>query len=217
MDDPSLEPALHTGALRGLERINAVSVTARALWRPLRRLAGTRPLRVLDIACGAGDVAIGLRQRARREGLPIEVAACDMSARAVAHARGRAEERGADVEFFTCDVLKDEFPSGYDAHLCTLFLHHLRESEAVELLRRMATGRALLVSDLVRGRPGYWAARLGMRLLTRSRVVHDDARASVEAAFTRAELGALADAAGLRGARIRSHWPFRMLLEWSRA
>lgn len=156
MDDPSLEPALHTGALRGLERINAVSVTARALWRPLRRLAGTRPLRVLDIACGAGDVAIGLRQRARREGLPIEVAACDMSARAVAHARGRAEERGADVEFFTCDVLKDEFPSGYDAHLCTLFLHHLRESEAVELLRRMATGRALLVSDLVRGRPGSY-------------------------------------------------------------
>jgi SAM-dependent methyltransferase len=216
MDDPALDPALHAGALKGLERINAVSATARALWGPLRRLVGKGPVRVLDLACGAGDVAIGLRQRARRESLPIEVAACDVSPRAVAHARGRAEEHGADVEFFTCDVLKDEFPSGYDVHLCALFLHHLREGEAVELLRRMATGRALLVSDLVRSRPGYWAARLGTRLLTRSKVVHDDARSSVEGAFTRAELRALAEAAGLRGARIRSHWPFRMLLEWSR-
>lgn len=217
MDDPSLDPALHEGALRGLERINAISATARALWGPLVRLAGTRPLRVLDLACGAGDVAIGLRRRARHAGRPIDVAACDVSPRAVAHARERAEAGGEAVEFFACDVLKDPFPRGYDVHVCSLFLHHLREGEAVELLRRMATGRALLVSDLVRSRPGYWAARVGTRLLTRSAVVHADARASVEGAFTRAELHALADAAGLKGARIRPHWPFRMLLEWSRA
>jgi SAM-dependent methyltransferase len=217
MDDPSLDPALHTGALKGLERINAVSATARALWGPLRRLAAGRPLRVLDVASGAGDVAIGLRRRARAEGLAIEVAGCDVSPRAVAHARSRAADHGADVEFFPCDVLKDPFPRGYDVHVCTLFLHHLREGEAVELLRRMSSARALLVSDLVRGRAGYWAARLGTRLLTRSSIVHDDARTSVEGAFTRAELHALAGAAGLEGARIRGHWPFRMLLEWSRA
>ncbi len=217
MDDPSLDPVLHAGALRGLERINAVSATARVLWGPLARLARTRPLRVLDLACGAGDVAIGVRQRARREGVPIQVGACDVSPRAIAYARARAEEQDADVEFFSCDVLREAFPRGYDVYLCTLFLHHLRESEAVELLRRMALGRALLVSDLVRSRPGYWAARVGTRFLTRSPVVHADARASVEGAFTRAELSALADAAGLRGARIRPHWPFRMLLEWSRA
>ncbi len=217
MDDPSLDPALHTGALRGLERINAVSATARVLWGPLARLAEGKPLRVLDLACGAGDVAIGLRQRARRAGVPLHVSACDVNPRAVAHARARAEERDADVEFFACDVVRDAFPRGYDVYVCTLFLHHLRESEALELLRRMASGRALLVSDLVRSRSGYWAARVGTRFLTRSAVVHDDARASVEGAFTRPELLALADAAGLKGASVRSHWPFRMLLEWFRA
>ena len=217
MDDPSLDPALHTGALTGLERINAVSATARALWGPLARLAGARPLRVLDLACGGGDVAIGLRRRARRAGLPIVVHGCDLSTRAVAHARARAEARLEKVEFFACDVLGDRFPGGYDVYLCTLFLHHLRESEAVELLRRMASGRGLLVSDLVRSRPGYWAARLGTRFLTRSPVVHEDAAASVEGAFTPAELHALAAAAGLEDARIRPHWPFRMLLEWCRA
>lgn len=217
MDDPALDPALHEDALRGLERINAVSATARALWRPLERLAAGGRLRVLDLACGAGDVAIALRRRARRKGIPIEVAACDRSPRALAHARERARRLGADVELFSCDVLGDAFPVGFDAYVCTLFLHHLRESEAVELLRRMATGRALLASDLVRSQTGYWAARLGTRFLTRSPVVHADAPASVEGAFTPAELRALADAAGIAGARIRSHWPFRMLLEWERA
>lgn len=217
MDDPSLDPDLHVGALRGLERINAVSATARALWAPLRRLARGGRLRVLDLACGAGDVAIALRRRARRVGLPIEVSACDLSERAVAHARSRALEQGVDVEVFACDVLGARFPAGYDVHLCTLFLHHLREGEAVELLRRMSSGRALLASDLVRGRPGYWAARVVPRFLTRSPVVHADATASVEGAFTPLELRALADAAGIAGARIRRHWPFRMLLEWERA
>jgi SAM-dependent methyltransferase len=216
MDDPSLDPVLHEGALRGLERINAVSATARALWGPLRRLAAAGRLRLLDLACGAGDVAIALRRRARRAGLPLDVAACDVSPRAVAHARARAAAHGVDVEVFPCDVLGDRFPRGYDVYLCTLFLHHLREGEAVELLRRMASGRALLASDLVRSRPGYWAARVGTRFLTRSAVVHADATSSVEGAFTAAELRSLADAAGITGARIRPHWPFRMLLEWER-
>jgi SAM-dependent methyltransferase len=216
MDDPTLDPALHEGALRGLERINAVSATARALWGPLRRLARGGPLRMLDLACGAGDVAIALRRRARRAGLPIDVAACDRSPRALAHASARAREQGEEVDLFACDVLGDGFPAGYDVYVSTLFLHHLREGEAVELLRRMASGRALLASDLVRGPPGYWAARLGTRFLTRSPVVHADGPASVEGAFTPAELRSLADAAGIPGARIRRHWPFRMLLEWER-
>jgi SAM-dependent methyltransferase len=216
MDDPSLDPALHEHALAGLERINAVSATARALWGPLRRLSGGARLRVLDLACGAGDVAIALRRRARRAGLPVDIAACDKSPRAVAHARARADALGEQVELFACDVLGDGFPGGYDVYLCTLFLHHLREAEAVELLRRMASGSALLASDLVRSRPGWWAARVGTRFLTRSPVVHADATASVEGAFTPGELRTLADAAGIPGARIRPHWPFRLLLEWER-
>jgi SAM-dependent methyltransferase len=216
MDDPGLDPALLTGALRALERINLVSATARAMWAPIARVARKgATLRVLDVGCGAGDVAMALERRARRAGLAVEVEACDLNGHAVAHARARAAELRAGVRFFECDVLRD-FPRGYDVYACSLFLHHLRDADAVEVLRRMGAGRALVASDLVRSRAGYWAAHVGARCLTRSPVSRADGPASVAAAFTRAELRGLAAAAGLERALVRPQWPFRMLLEWQR-
>jgi hypothetical protein len=60
------------------------------------------------------------------------------------------------------------------------------------------------------------AAQLGSRVLTTSHVVHVDGPRSVEGAFTRAEALALAERAGLNGARVSRRWPFRWLLTWRR-
>src|SRR5438270_878835 len=107
---------------------------------------------------------------------------------------------GAEVRFFQADVLREPLPSGYDAVISSLFLHHLTEEQAVALLRRMgAAGRIVLVNDLVRSRPGYLLAWLGTRLLSRSEVVHFDGQRSVEGAFTPVEARRLAEAAGLAG------------------
>jgi hypothetical protein len=102
--------------------------------------------------------------------------------------------------------------------MCSLFLHHLDEPQAVELLRRMSESarHLVLVNDLIRGRLGYALAWLGTRLLTRSRVVHVDGPLSVEGAFTRAEALELAERAGLHGATIVRRWPCRFLLTWQR-
>ncbi len=64
MDNPGLDAAAHAAALRGLGRINAVSGSVRIVWRGIeaaaRRRAASergRALRVVDLACGGGDVA----------------------------------------------------------------------------------------------------------------------------------------------------------------
>jgi SAM-dependent methyltransferase len=89
MDRPDLEPARHERALAGLARLNLWSGSAGILWPPLANLARRlrRPLRVLDLASGAGDVPVRLWRRARRAGLSLEIDGCDRSATAVAHAR----------------------------------------------------------------------------------------------------------------------------------
>jgi 2-polyprenyl-3-methyl-5-hydroxy-6-metoxy-1,4-benzoquinol methylase len=221
MDQPGLDEARHRQALRGLARINAVSGTARTLWRPilhLRRSLGGPRLRLLDIATGGGDVPIRLWWRAKRAGVPLDVEACDVSATALQFAEQQANRAGAAVRFFRLDALHDPVPDGYDVITSSLFFHHLDEPDVVALLWRLAAAarHLLLVSDLRRSRLGYALTWAGTRLLSRSPVVHYDGPVSATAAFTIGEMAALATQAGLTGVRIDRRWPFRFLLQWRR-
>jgi 2-polyprenyl-3-methyl-5-hydroxy-6-metoxy-1,4-benzoquinol methylase len=216
MDQPDMAGERHVHALRGLERINAWSGSARLLWPSLAQLAravsGT--VRVLDVATGAGDLPIRLWNRARRSGLAIELDGMDRSASAIDHARRRAVEQGANVNFFVSDALGACLPEGYDAIMCSLFLHHLTEAEAIHLLRQMAqrARRLVLVNDLERRFGGFLMAWLGTRILSRSRVVHVDGPLSVQAAFTVPEVANIAERVGLRKIRIERRWPCRFVL-----
>ncbi|MEN1680793.1 MAG: methyltransferase domain-containing protein [Planctomycetota bacterium] len=218
MDRPDLDPALHTAALTGLARLNRWSNSVGILWGPIRRLAAAegRTLTVLDVASGAGDVAIGLERRAARAGVQLEVIGCDISPTAIGHAERSAKRAGANVRFERRDVLSDPPTETFDVVTCSLFLHHLEADQAERLLRTLAavTGRLLLINDLVRGPIGKLLADVACRVLSRSPVVHVDGPRSVEGAFTRNEAKQLAGAAGLVGAKVVPRWPCRMLIEW---
>jgi SAM-dependent methyltransferase len=189
------------------------------LWRPLAEVARRegRTIRVLDVATGGGDIPLALARLARRRGIALQLAGCDISPRAMSFARRRAEQAGAAIEFFAHDALAGPLPGGYDAVICTLFLHHLSDAEAGELLRRMAAaaGRLVVVCDLVRSRSAWLLTRGLTRLLVRSSVVHVDGPLSIRAAFTVAEARLLAEQAGLTDCEIRRNWPFRFVLsQW---
>ncbi|MCE5231058.1 methyltransferase domain-containing protein [bacterium] len=215
MDDPRLGARRHMAALAGLGRINRVSLVARAIWPGIEEMARdeARPLRVLDIATGGGDLPRELLRIGRRRGIRIEAAGCDISEVALRYAR----ERSPGVRFFKLDALDEPIPPGFDAVVCALFLHHLKDGDAVRLLRAMGeAARAVFVDDLSRDAIGLGLAWAGTRILSRSPIVHADGVRSVRAAFTVDEAARMARAAGLEGATIRRHWPRRWLLEWRR-
>jgi SAM-dependent methyltransferase len=221
MDQPDLNPERHIRALRALARINFLSASAGILWRELaalaRRMAPHVP-RVLDVATGGGDVPIRLWRRARRLGLELRIEGCDISPVALEHARAAAAGFAAPLRFFEHDALSGSPVEGYDAVFCSLFLHHLDEEQAATFLRHMAdsASQLVLVNDLERSRIGLLLAHVAGRLLTTSDVVHVDGPRSVEGAFTLEEARALAERAGLAGARVSWRWPFRWLLSWRR-
>lgn len=220
MDDPALPAAEHRRALAGLARINFLSAAAGSFHSSLRRLCQRQPrrvVRVLDVATGGGDVPVRLARWARRQALPLTFAGCDVSPRAVEEATARAARHRIDISFFTHDVVSHGVPSGYDAVISSLFLHHLPTSRAQEVLAAMAAAAKLVViNDLLRSPAAHALAWAGTRILSRSPVVRFDGPASVRAAFTLPEARAMADAAGLTGATIRWRWPFRFLLTWWR-
>ena len=94
--------------LQGLARINFLSRVGSVLWPPIERVARARidasPLRVLDLATGAGDTPITLARYAAAMGLNLEIDGCDISPQAVQYARRQATARGVRVGFFTLDV-----------------------------------------------------------------------------------------------------------------
>lgn len=216
MDDPALDPEAHRRALAGLARINRFSGSAGVLWPAVRDLARElgRPVRVLDVATGSGDVPAGLLAKARRTGVKIEVAGCDISPTAIA----AAQKNCPSGQFFAHDALRTPLPAGFDIITCSLFLHHLSSDDAVSLLSGMkgAVPRLVLVNDLARSRLSYVGVWLACHLLTTSPVVRFDGPASVRSAFTPREAVALAERAGLHGAMVRAKFPARFLLSWRR-
>jgi 2-polyprenyl-3-methyl-5-hydroxy-6-metoxy-1,4-benzoquinol methylase len=218
MDQPGLAADAHNAALAGLSRANRLSLAVSTLWRPLAARIKADPerrWRLLDVACGAGDVPLGIARRAAVAGLPLDVAGCDLSETAVAHATRDAVAAGLRAEFFPRNVLADGLPDGFDFVTCSLFLHHLDAPDAVTLLRSIgrAAGTLGVVSDLRRTRVGYAMAYAVTRLVTRSRIVHIDGPLSVRAAFTIDEARRLADESGLSGrVTVRPAWPQRFLM-----
>ena len=224
MDAEDLDPTRHVTALRALARVNRVSLVAAGVWREGRhmsRISHDRgvglPLRLLDVACGGGDVMVDVASRAHRAGVPLAVHGCDSSPVALEHARREAERRGVEADFFARDVLAEGLPGGYDLVCSSLFHHHLSREDAVGLLRAMAeAGHRVLVQDLLRGTLGYVLAWSGLRLLSRSDVARVDGPRSVRAAFTLSEVRTMATEAGYVGAVVQRGWPERFILRWRR-
>ena len=222
MDQPGLDPREHAKALKGLRRINTISRCSAGLYRPIESLAITQPatpLRVLELACGGGDTAIDLALMAKRNGLALEICACDLNPEAVEIAKTNARTRKAEVTVFTADALaKPADPITFDVVYCTLFAHHLDEIDVIRLLEVMAlrSRKLILVDDLIRSRLGFALAWIGTRLLSRSWVVHTDGPLSVRGAFQPDEMIGIAKRAGLKGAQIKRSWPERYLLSWTR-
>jgi 2-polyprenyl-3-methyl-5-hydroxy-6-metoxy-1,4-benzoquinol methylase len=219
MDQPGLDPSEHAAALRGLKRIHKISLSERYFIRALETVGKNhsgKPLRVLDMACGGGDLLCSLVKKARSKGWNMVAEGCDFSDQAVQIATENARNHGVSARFFQWDALQGPLPEKYDVIVNSLFLHHLDESQVVTVLKNMAdsVNHMIVVDDLIRSRWGYVMAKVGCHMLSRSPIVHFDGPVSVKAAFSLAEISDLARQAGLSGVQIQKHWPERFILTW---
>jgi 2-polyprenyl-3-methyl-5-hydroxy-6-metoxy-1,4-benzoquinol methylase len=221
MDSPTLDPAAHQRALEGLRRINRASGTVERMAAPIIAWAKRQhltTLTMLDIACGGGDVPVGVATLARQAAVTMRLTLSDRSPTAIQEADKAANHAGIDHETRIDDAVAQPLPDTYDLVTNSLFLHHLTEAEVVAALTHMrqAARRAVFVSDLRRSVIGYLIAWFGCRLLSDSPIVHYDGPVSVRAAWTVEELAAMARQAGMDGVRVTHAWPWRMLLVWER-
>lgn len=106
----------------------------------------------------------------------------------------------------------------FDYVFSSLFLHHFTNNDVVKLLSgfRAIARRAVLAVDLERRLIPYYFVPATRAILGWDRITVHDAPISVAAGFRRDELRKLAEQAGLRQVRVRSHgFAFRLTLAGS--
>ena len=180
---------------------------------PLR--ASGQPLRILDVGTGSGTVASRILRWGRAAGAEWSGVGVDHHPQVLAVARRNA--LAAPLRLVRAGALTLPFAArSFDVSLCTLTLHHFTDADAARVLSELGrvTRTLVLVSDLERRVLAYLAARvLSLTWWRRNRLTRNDGPLSVLRAFTPGELLELGQKGGLARARIRRHFPFRLVLE----
>jgi ubiquinone/menaquinone biosynthesis C-methylase UbiE len=216
LDRAGHDPAELAANLQDIRTVNhlagGVATVLCHLPELLNPLPRGRPVEVLDLATGGGDIPLSLVAWAKRQGRPLELTVTDRSPEILAEAR-RTLGGVPGVTFSVCDARAVPMPErSFDIVLCSLSLHHFAPGEAVQVLREMdrLSRTGFIVNDIRRCLAGYVAAWAASRVATRNRLTRHDMPLSVLRAYTPDELRALLRQAGIRDASVTTHPLFRM-------
>jgi SAM-dependent methyltransferase len=215
MDREDVDPAALERSLGFIRRVNRFLGYTRATIRHLERFSrgwkkGER-IDIVDLATGSADVPRAILKWSDRKGFNVRIVGIDRhGVTARSGLKGSSDPRLSIVQ---ADVFDLPFaPASFDYSLCSMFLHHLDEPQAVEVLTIMGSlaRRGVIVADLLRHYRAY--AWISLFTVFAHPMVRHDARVSVGQAFVKKEVLALRDRAGLNFARYYRHFGHRFVL-----
>jgi SAM-dependent methyltransferase len=216
LDQAGHDPAELSANLRDIRTVNrlagGVATVLRHLPGLLSDIPRGRPVEILDLATGCGDIPLSLVAWANRQDRPLHLTVTDNSPQILAEAR-RTLADVPGVSFAVCDARTVPMPAqSFDLVLCSLSLHHFAPEEAVQVLREMdrLSRTGFILNDIRRCLAGYVAAWGASRVATRNRLTRHDMPLSVLRAYTPDELRALLRQAGIPDATVTTHPLFRM-------
>ncbi|HEY1262888.1 MAG TPA: methyltransferase domain-containing protein [Terriglobales bacterium] len=210
LDTDSGTPAEVAASLRDLGRLNrwfGGVATTRAMLELVARRRGLTSLSLLEVAAGAGQVPLRVREQLGARGIRITVTLSD---RATSHLRRSGPQNGTHV--VAADALALPFSgSSFDVVSSSLFAHHLPPERLVQFASEAlrVCRIAVLINDLVR-HPVHLALVYAGLPLYRSRLTRHDAPASVRQAYTATEMRELLEQAGAPRVEILRRYLFRM-------
>lgn len=216
MDTEPCGPDVFRACLEDLARVNrltgAYRPTLRFLDRAVRLMPQGRPLRILDVGGGYGDMLRRIDRWAHRRGVALRMVSVDLSpwARQAGEAAARTRQ---PIEWVTTDIFDYRPVEPPDLVLSSLFAHHLDDAQLVRFLRWMEATAILgwFVNDLHRHRLPYHVFRWWSRAAGWHRFVQHDGPVSIGRAFRRADWRALLQRAGIDSrAEVRWRMPFRL-------
>jgi SAM-dependent methyltransferase len=177
------------------------------------RPSSTKPLRVVDVGCGYGDMLRVIEGWAGRRGIAAELTGVDLNPDAIRAARGAAPA-GRRIEWVVGDALNGITTGDIDVVISSLLTHHLSDSQVVRFLSWMERTAQCgwFINDLHRQIVPYHFFRIVARFTRWHPFVKHDGPVSILRSFSPEDWRRLCADAGIASedACIREYRPARL-------
>ncbi len=172
---------------------------------------GLKSATILDVGTGSADIPQRLIEQGARRGYSLKVLALDVSAR---HLQVATEYVGGirEIELIQGDAFALPMENNsVDIVVSSLFLHHFRAPQIIEILREWERVARLgwVANDLVRHPLAMAFFRATGPIFARSYLTRHDGAASIRRAYTAPEMRAIVQSEFSR-AQVREHFPYRL-------
>jgi SAM-dependent methyltransferase len=169
---------------------------------------------IVDLGCGSGDVLKYIARWARSNKFQVKLTGIDRNPDAIKYLNINCSDY-SEISGIVSDY-KDFLETGpkIDIVHCSLFCHHLKDNELLELFSylKIYALDGFVINDLQRSSVAYYTVWFLTRLLRGSTLSQHDGPVSVLRAFTRTELEKLLQTAGVKEISIQWRWAFRYLV-----
>lgn len=211
MDDPALPEPVYRDVLADLARVNRLTLAYRPTLSFIERtLADRTGFTLLDVGFGQGDMLREIARWAAERGIEARLVGVDLNPRSALAARAATDER-LPITYVTGDYA-DLMSERWDFIVSSLVAHHMSPQELALFLQVMESEARTgwFVNDLHRHAVSYFGYPLLARLAGWHRIVRLDGQTSIARAFRSDEWHAVLGDAGIDGATVKRHFPFRL-------
>ena len=213
MDDFSINGAVLHDTLDTLASINkwlgGNKITIDSLKKILKNTSKITPITIIDLGCGGGDILRRIADYGKKEGYTFNLIGVDANKDAMVYAR-QLSTNYDNIRFIDCDIFSEEFEAlEYDLVLSTLFLHHFKEEQIIEILSKAKNKAKLgiIVNDLHRHPMAYYLLKL-VCLTIKNNMIIEDGLTSILRGFKREELVSFSNKLQVKP-QIAWKWAFR--------
>ena len=214
MDDLEMEGDLLSRSLAKLDWINkwlgGNNVTLSGLDLLIANHPKNEVLKIVDIGSGSGDMLRLVTDRLRKQNRKVEILGMDANDFTVNYARRESADY-PEIKYQTEYVSASTFDNlEYDILLGTLFLHHLKDEDIIDVMK-IGTEKAklgVIVNDLNRSQVAYFLFNL-LTLFIPNPMIRQDGLTSILRGFKKADIEKYTAVLNVKKSTIKWKWAFR--------
>ncbi len=217
LDKGDYTPEEYEGCIVELQRVNRWLGDTKALRNSLLKeiaAAEVQAFSVLDVGAGSGELLRVMAQWANETNRGARLVGLELNERS-AKEIVEGSQQYPQISSVRGDAFRVPFrDQQFEYVICSLFTHHFRDPQVVDLLQEMArvARRKIFVIDLHRNIVAYTFFTTIAKLFLHNRLIREDGALSILRSFTPNEFRTLGKTAELKNVTVEEHFPSRLVL-----